>query len=159
VRASERQQLALPMVPESGSRTPSIASTKAPSPAGVTLPGDLSGSLKYLDDAQLQRLCEAVTEEIDRRNKTARRNQPANLAGYSEARSRGKSATHRNNRGGGSEEIPEGRANLIRASFKAGIKPAAIARMFRISRSLVNRVLSSGEKPEREVPAAKIGAN
>jgi len=33
----------------------------APSPARVTLPNDLSGSLKYLDDAQLNRLLEAVT--------------------------------------------------------------------------------------------------
>jgi hypothetical protein len=47
------------------------------------------------------------------------------------------------------DEIPDGRANLIRASFKAGIEPAAIARTFRISQSLVNRVLSSTEKPKR----------
>ena len=36
-------------------------SISAPSPARVTLPNDLSGSLKYLDDAQLNRLLEAVT--------------------------------------------------------------------------------------------------
>jgi hypothetical protein len=34
----------------------------------VTLPTDLSASLKYLDDAQLLRLIQAVTVEINRRN-------------------------------------------------------------------------------------------
>jgi hypothetical protein len=43
-------------------------------------------------------------------------------------------------------EIPEGKANLIRASFKAGVKSAVIARTFRISQSLVNRVLTAVEK-------------
>jgi hypothetical protein len=47
------------------------------------------------------------------------------------------------------DEIPEGKANLIRASFRAGIKPVAIARRFRISQSLVSRVLNSTEKPKR----------
>ena len=47
------------------------------------------------------------------------------------------------------DEIPEGKANLIRASFRAGIKPVAIARTFRISQSLVSRVLNSTEKPKR----------
>jgi hypothetical protein len=45
----------------------------------------------------------------------------------------------------GIDEFPEvlrgteGTANLIRASFRAGVKPAAIARTFRISQSFVNR--------------------
>jgi DNA invertase Pin-like site-specific DNA recombinase len=56
------------------------------------------------------------------------------------------SAADRNKTASGFDEIPEGKANLIRASFKAGVKPAAIARTFRISRSLVNRVLSAVEK-------------
>jgi hypothetical protein len=47
------------------------------------------------------------------------------------------------------DEIQEGKANLIRASFRAGIKPVAIARTFRISQSLVSRVLNSTEKPKR----------
>ena len=44
------------------------AGTDAPAPARVTLPSDLPGSLKYLDDAQLQRLSKAVAVEINRRN-------------------------------------------------------------------------------------------
>jgi hypothetical protein len=40
-------------------------------------------------------------------------------------------------------QIPEGQVNLIRASFKAGLKPAAIARTLWVSLSLVRRVLQS----------------
>jgi len=47
------------------------------------------------------------------------------------------------------DEIPDGKANLIRASFGAGLKPAAIARMFRVPPSLVKRIIHSPEKPKR----------
>src|SRR5260370_36317457 len=71
---SKRQNSALPTVLEPSSRAPLVSSTDAPSPARVTLPGDLSGSLKYLDDAQLQRLREAVNVEINRRTQGAPKN-------------------------------------------------------------------------------------
>src|SRR6266851_1457716 len=133
----ERKNHASSTVLKPSSRAPSVSSTDAPSPARVTLPSDLSGSLKYLDDAQLQRLLEAVTVEINRRNQGAPRNETAMAAatGYKKIR--------------GIDEIPEGKANLIRASFRAGVKPAAIARTFRIPQSLVNRLLNSKEKPKR----------
>jgi len=60
----------------------------------------------------------------------------------------GQSAAFRN-KTRGIDEFPEGTANLIRASFRAGVKPAAIARTFRISQSFVNRILSATEKPGR----------
>jgi len=115
-----------------------------PAPAQVTLPSDLSGSLKYLDDAQLQRLREAVAVEVNRRI-AASRNETA-AAAPAETSSQGQSAAGRNKTASRFDELPEGKANLIRASFKAGVKPAAIARTFRISQSLVNRVLSAVEK-------------
>jgi hypothetical protein len=115
-----------------------------PAPARVTLPRDLSGSLKYLDDAQLQRLREAVAVEINRRNAVSE-NQTATAVPL-ETSSQGQSVVGRNKTASRFDEIPEGKANLIRASFKAGVKPAAIARTFRIPQSLVNRVLSAVEK-------------
>ena len=118
----------------------------APPPPRVTLPSDLPGSLKYLDDSQLQRLLEAVTVEIDRRKQGAPKEQTATAA---TAGTPGQSAAIRNKKVREIDEIPEGRANLIRASFRAGIKPAAIARTFRLSQSLVNSVLSSAEKARR----------
>ena len=119
----------------------------APSPARVTLPNDLSGSLKYLDEAQLRTLLEAVTVEIDRRNQATSNHKTA-LPAAPVVSAPDHLVTSRNKQSG-VQEIPEGKANLIRASFKAGFKPAAIARTFRISQSLVNRILSSIEKPKR----------
>jgi DNA invertase Pin-like site-specific DNA recombinase len=137
---TKRQNNTLPTVPEPSSQ----ASTDAPSPARVTLPGDLSGSLKYLDDAQLQRLREAVTVETNSRNQGAPKNKAA-----TGTPSEGQSAPFRDKKLREVDEIPEGKVNLIRASFRAGIKPAAIARTFRISRSVVSLVLSSAEKPKQ----------
>ena len=111
------------------------------------MPRDLSGSLKYLDVAQLQRLLEAVTVEIDRRKQGAPKNETVTAAA-TRTSSLGQSAAFRN-KTRGIDEFPEGTANLIRASFRAGVKPAAIARTFRISQSLVNRILSATEKPKR----------
>src|SRR6516164_9033433 len=125
--------------PSSGASSPS--SIGAP-PARVTLPSDLSGSLKYLDDAQLNRLLEAVTVEINRRNQGGPKSETAAAAATS-ASSQGQTTTTRNNKITGIEKIPEGTANLIRASFRAGVKVADIARALRISRSVVNRVLGS----------------
>jgi hypothetical protein len=145
----ERQNQASSTGQKPSSRAPAASSTDAPSAARVTLPSDLAGSLKYLDDAQLQRLLQAVTVEVDRRQ-GAPKNKTATAAATGTS-SPGQSAVVRNKRIREIEidEIPEGRANLIRASFRAGVKPAAIARRFRIPQSLVNRVFSSVEKPKR----------
>src|SRR5262249_25531988 len=142
MRGSQRQNHASSLVlgPSFGGSSPS--SMTAPSPARVTLPSDLAGSLKYLDDTELGRLLQAVTVEINRRNQGARKNETA-AAALTRALSQDQSATIRNHKIKGIERIPEGTANLIRASFKAGVKAADIARTFRISRSVVNRVLSS----------------
>jgi hypothetical protein len=69
--------------------------------------------LKYLDDAQLHRLLEAVTVEINRRNQDGPKNETA-AAAPTRASSQGHPATIRNNKNRGTEKIPEGTANLIR---------------------------------------------
>src|SRR5580700_2005662 len=93
-----------------------VLSADEPSLARVTLPGDLSGSLKYLDDAQLQRLREAVTVEINRRNQGAPKNKTATAA--TGTSSEGQSARFGDKKLRGVGEIPEGKANLIRAPFQ-----------------------------------------
>src|SRR6516162_2479261 len=120
MRGSQRQNHASSSVlgPSSGASSPS--SIGAP-PARVTLPSDLSGSLKYLDAAQLNRLLEAVTVEINRRNQGGRKSETAAAAATS-ASSQDQTTTTRNNKIRGIEKIPEGTANLIRASFRAGVK-------------------------------------
>jgi len=122
MRRSERKNHSASVL-EPLSRPPSLSPIDAPSPARVTLPSDLSGSLKYLDDAQLQRLPEAVTVEIDRRKQGAPKNETATAAATGTS-SQGQSAAFRNQKTRGTDEFPEGTANLIRAS----VKPAAIAR-------------------------------
>src|ERR1700730_14791139 len=141
----ERQNQASSTALKPPSRASSVSSTGAPPPARITLPSDLPASLKHLDDAQLQRLLNAVTVEINCRSQGASKNA---LAAATGASPEDPSAAFRN-KTRGIDEIPEGKANLIRASFRAGLKPASIARTFRISQSLVNRILSSKEKQKR----------
>lgn len=91
----------------------------------IRLPGDLPGSLKFLEDGELQRLRDAVAIEIKRRASVLRRDEPARTRSLTEG------------------QIPEGKANLIRASFKAGLTPPAIARSLGMPLALVRRVLKS----------------
>ena len=87
----------------------------------IRLPGDLARSL---DDTELRNLWDAVNDEIERRRRIT--------------------ATKRSTRSVDKEavQIPEGQVNLIGASFKAGLKPAAIARTLGVSLSLVRRICS-----------------
>jgi hypothetical protein len=93
----------------------------------IGLPSDLSGSLRYLDDAELQRLRDAVTAEIERRGSVLGKKEPDRASSSTEETAR----------------IPEGKANLIQASFRAGLTPAAIARSLGMPLALVRRVLKS----------------
>jgi hypothetical protein len=91
----------------------------------VRLPSDLSRSLTYLDDAQLRKLQDAVNGEIDRRSQITAPKESTRPAPKTEE----------------TVQIPKGQVSLIRASVKAGLKPAAIARTLGISPSVVRRVL------------------
>jgi hypothetical protein len=124
---------------------PLSAAPEAALPARVTLPTDLSGSLKYLEDAQLKRLQDAVALEINRRKQGASLQQ----TGLPQAAGTSSQSATLGNESNTPQDIPLAKANLIRASFKAGLKPAAIARNFRIPQSWVNRILSGAQKPKR----------
>ena len=102
-------------------------------PGSLALPADLGRSLRYLDDAQLDRLLEAAGAEARRRGRLD-----------------GKTA------GGGTRGKPApvtpGQERLILAAFEAGLKPAAIAREFRLSRAQVDGVVAgvvAGAKQRR----------
>lgn len=132
-----------------GPKAPTLsqASIGSQLPVRVMLPSNLPEALKQLDDAQLQTLLRDVTSEIDRRG-TAEPVKAVTPAEPTEKASRRKpSAGPR--QASAEAEVPEGKANMIRASFKAGMKPTAIARSLRISRLHVNRVLGAPEKPKR----------
>jgi predicted DNA-binding protein (UPF0251 family) len=117
------------------------SSAEASVPQRVTLPSDLSTSLRYVDDAELERLRAALAAEINRRDRGASTRHADERLALPRPPIRKTSSTV--------EELPEGKANLIRASFNAGLKPATIARTFHVSRSLVHRVIKSADKPGR----------
>jgi hypothetical protein len=110
----------------------------------VALPSDLSASLRFLDDADLQRLLAAVNTEIDRQRRGASTPGIGSTAPVTGSRPVPVRDEHTN-----IAEIPEGKANLIRAAFGAGLKTPAIAPTFGISLSQVNRVIRSTGKPHR----------
>jgi len=117
----------------------STSVNEQPAPPRVTLPRNLSATLRGLEDVELETLQREVTAEIKRRSAAkpmemivevppAQAVSPAKLA---------------------AADVPTGKANLIRASYQSGMKPVTIARTLRISRSVVDRVLGGMEKPRR----------
>jgi hypothetical protein len=100
----------------------------APHPRHL-LPKDLVRALKHLDDAELGALLAAVTAETERRRlRPTRRKAPKTRQPKDNSR------------------LTSGQQNAVRAAFKAGIKPSAIARQFRISQSEVRKALAKEER-------------
>src|SRR4051812_11703236 len=97
---------------------PRAMDSVAPPAPRIALPNDLSTSLRYLNETELQRLIAAVNAEISRRQGTSIRD-------TSKPTERRSPEAHADS---GADDIPEGKVNLIRASFAAGLKPATIAR-------------------------------
>lgn len=99
---------------------------------GLALPGDLERALRYLDDAQLDRLLQAVAAEDQRRGR-----EPADGAAGESNRTAGKGSGQASRAASDRQavSVTPGQERLIRAAFEAGLTPAAIAREFRLSRS------------------------
>ena len=104
----------------------------------VALPNDLSAALWYLEETDLHRLQAAIEAEI------ARRKEGASTAERNEASA--PPASRPVSKAAEIVEIPEGKANLVRASLDAGLKPPTIARTFGISIAAVNRIIRSTKK-------------
>jgi predicted DNA-binding protein (UPF0251 family) len=112
-----------------------------PSRPPVALPSDLATALRYLEDQELQRLQAAVEAEIARRQRGTSTDRTTEAS--APRTSRPVSPRIESSQ---PVEIPEGKANLIRASFDAGLKAPTIARTFGVSVSVVNRVIRSTKK-------------
>ena len=111
-------------------------------PPRLALPGNLAGALRHLDDVQLRELLRAATVEARRRG----------LAIYETgdgrehrrvAVSRSVSGPSAGKRAGA---ISPGLERVVRAALEAGVKPAAIARQFRLQRAEVQRIASTERK-------------
>ena len=97
------------------------------------LPKDLVGALKHLDDAEFDVLLAAVTAETERRGRLRPTRGKAPKTRQPEDNSR----------------LTSGQLNAVRAASKAGVKPSAIARQFRISQSEVRKALAKEERKSK----------
>ena len=107
------------------------------------LPKNLAGSLTRLDDAEINSLLAAVTEEAKRRNLLPSSPTRDHVAARAMPR------PHRVPTEGGAHSLTKGQLNAVRAAFRAGVRPSAIARQFGISQSIVKKALVS-EAHDRE---------
>ena len=101
------------------------------------LPKDLAGALKRLDGAEIETLLAAVTAEAERRGR--RPPSPAK----EEPAADGKRQQRHVPTEDGAGSLTTGKLNAVRAAFKAGVKPSAIARQFGISQSDVRKALAT----------------
>jgi hypothetical protein len=124
----------------SAETTSDLFSERAPEPLAKAnpaaqprhfLPKDLAGALKRLDNAEIDALVLAVTTEAERRGRL----RP----------SRAKSADAR----ASAEHLTTGKLNAVRAAFKAGVKPSAIARQFGISQSDIRTALATESRDRK----------
>ena len=93
------------------------------------LPKDLAGSLKRLEDHEIDTLLAAVAAEAGRRGRLPKhRTQTSPL----DRRIAVEEQPH----------LTKGKLNVVRAAFRAGVKPSAIARQFGISQSDVKKALT-----------------
>jgi hypothetical protein len=111
----------------------------------VTLPKNLSETLKRLEDAELVTLLREVTTEAERRGVM----KPVNTVTAPKTAPAAKFQARQSKSSGVSADLPAGKANLIKASHSAGMKPPAIARMVHLSQSVVNRVLGLPTKSKK----------
>jgi hypothetical protein len=103
------------------------------------LPTDLAASLAILNETEFDRLLAGVLREASRRQK------PVKTLSENPAAAPVKATRQ--------EQKPEGvtqaKVNLVRAAFKAGVKPAAISRQFGLSQAAIRQVLRSEETTSR----------
>lgn len=111
---------------------------------GLALPADLDRALRYLDDAELNRLQQAVSAEARRRGQPAEGDAPESER---EDRKTASGAT-RPAPARKRQPVPvtPGQERLIRAAWEAGLGPAAIAREFRVSRAQVEHVIAAARR-------------
>jgi hypothetical protein len=111
-----------------------VAPAAGPASSRHLLPKDLPGALKRLHDSELDALFEATIDELKQRDRLPPRLMKETSHATSHPRQR------RADEGAGS--LTKGQLNAVRAAFKAGVKPSAIARQFGISQSDVRKALA-----------------
>ena len=129
----------------SGGDSPGSGAPRTAKRSRYALPSDLPGSLRHLDDAQIDGLLRAVVDEARRRGRPVsgeRVPSPASGPEKPPPATSGKSKRR-------PLLLAPGQARLVRAAFEAGVKPAAIARQLHLSRAQVEQVLGGRKRGER----------
>ena len=151
--------LAYPRTADGSGAPPKPTDQKVASPsetppaqsAQYLLPRDLPGALTRLEDREVDALLVAVSREAERRGRLPPQS-PATGKPADDDLHRGRSVRSRAIAAASSRQsLPDdgtpgltlGRANAVRAAFRAGVKPSAIARQFGISLAALRRALAS----------------
>ena len=130
-------------------RAPAPDSAHPSGKPGLALPADLGRSLRLLDDDALDRLLEAAIGEARRRGRAVPQGSPGeSRQAEPPGPTKGSPKTARTPDRGGA--VTPGQERLILAAWEAGLKPAAIAREFRLSRAAVQHVITATQRGRRE---------
>lgn len=110
----------------------------------LALPGNLAGSLRHLDDDQLETLLRAVNAEAERRGWKSPR---------ADLRGRRRDVTGKSPRASAlkrteSRPLTAGQEKIVRAALAAGVGPAAIARQFGVPRTQIQRIAAAAKRGE-----------
>ena len=136
---------ALPTVKAAGPSTVPIGKA-GPSSLGSQqrhfLPTDLAGALKRLDDVEIDELLTAVTAEAERRGRLPPSPEKEKPVADAKPQRRQEAAED------GAGSLTTGKLNAVRAAFKAGVKPSAIAKQFGITQSDVRKALAQAARRE-----------
>jgi hypothetical protein len=109
----------------------------------VLLPEDLASLLRLLTDEDLERLRVAVVDEVARRTlaPASTGDGQRDIAPSKATPAARPTQTWRKASLSATSTVTAGKASAIRAAFRAGLKPATIARQFGVTQSLVRQVL------------------
>ena len=131
-----------------GAVSPAARAGRPAKTPGLALPADLGKSLRLLDDEQLDGLTGAVTAEARRRGLRV----PSEAwAGRGSKRPGQRKATPTEPAASGkTATVTAGQERLILAAHGAGLRPAAIAREFRLSRAAVQDGIASAKRAHRK---------
>ena len=108
------------------------------------LPGDLAGSLRHLEDDQLDALLRAANAEAERRGWKA----PQAVPGSPRRDAVGAPPRASGRKRSESRPLTPGQEKIVRAALAAGVGPAVIARQFGIPRTQVLRIAAAAKRGE-----------